>query len=148
LLEKLAVWGFALSSLVLTVTGVVGVWVLGLPWEGYLLLTHVASGAVFALSLSLLVVFWAEVCRFGAAANERDRPRFPGAGRKICFWLVTIAGLGLILSALLSMFPFLGTKGQQWMMDAHGLSTFLVLLTVLVYGLLFLSGVRTKKKKE
>jgi len=128
-LERVAVWAFALAFLALAGTGVIGVWLLKIPLEGYLLLAHVSFGGLFTVSLSALIVFRAEASRF----DGKD------TGKKICFWLMTIAGLALILSAMLPMFPLLGTEGQQWMLKIHEFSTYPALLAAVGYGILGLA---------
>lgn len=137
-LEKMAVGVFVLSFLVLTVVGVLTTWVLGIPLEGYWLLTHVSSGGIFTVALAALVILWAHACRF----NGRD------TGKKACFWLMSLAGLGLILSAVLSMFTLLGTEGQEWMVSAHGVCAYLAMAAFLGYAMLLFYEQRNPRTKE
>lgn len=137
-LEKLAVGVFVLSFLLLTIVGVLTTWVLGIPLEGYWLLTHVSFGGIFTVALAALVILWAHACRL----DGQD------TGKKACFWLMTVAGLGLILSAVLSMFPLLGTEGQEWMVSAHGVCAYLAMAAFLGYAILLLYDGRKPRAEE
>ena len=137
-LERVAVWVFVLTCLMQAATGVLFKWILGIPLEGYLLLLHVSLGGLFTVNLALLVLLWAQACRLDGR----------GTGKKICFWLMTLAGLGLILSAVLSMFPLLGTAGQHWMVSAHGISTYLAIAAALGYAIVRLTGERAQVNEE
>ena len=137
LFEKLAFLAFACAFLVLMVTGVIYTWILRTPMEGYMLMLHVGAGGVFAVSLAVLVVLCAEQCGFGATDISSSSPK---AREKVSFWLMAIAGLGLILSAALAMFPLFGTEGQHWLLSVHEISVYLALLAGLLYAALVLPG--------
>ena len=110
-----------LSFLVLAITGFYHRLLYNTEITGYFLVIHVTFGAVLAVCLALLSLFWAENFRFDKNYLPRLRSFLhiqPFSGppsdstellRKICFWLIFILALPLILSSVLSMFNIFGT---------------------------------------
>ena len=103
----------------------------GGPMEGYCLMIHTTSGAVFAVAVAAMLLTWAAdhafrdhdfrwLTRGGCCSTRSDLPagRF-NAGDKIFFWFAGLATLVLLLSMLFSMVPVLDTSGQHLMYDVH-----------------------------
>ena len=143
-----------LCFVVLLITGFYPVLVYGEHLSGFLLMLHATFAPVFAACLAVLVVFWADNCRFdknywpwlqrvlgreavNKAGVKRYEPR-PSDGlgellRKICFWLIVLLALPVILSVVLSMFPFFGTDGQEFLLNLHRYSVLLLALAAIVH---------------
>ncbi len=148
-----------LCFVVLLITGFYPVLVYGEHLSGFLLMLHATFAPVFAACLAVLVVFWADNCRFdknycpwlqrvlgreavNKAGVKRYEPR-PSDGlgellRKICFWLIILLALPVILSVVLSMFPFFGTDGQEFLLNLHRYSTLLLALVAIVHTYLII----------
>jgi cytochrome b subunit of formate dehydrogenase len=124
------------SFVVLAITGFYPTLILGEHITGCLLMVHATFAPVLAVCLAVLAVLWARYCRFTGG----DWPRFEriiqrltlsnspggdiaakgsGIGQKIAFWLVIILALPLILSIILSMYPFFGTHWQEILLGMH-----------------------------
>lgn len=127
LLMALTLW---VSFAVLVTTGFAGASLRGHCLSGLWLITHLLFAALFAGSLSLLILMRAEVYSF---ADTIQSGRF-SRGQKICFWLIAICGAFLILSAVSAMFPFLGTRMQLLTIRAHRYCALLAFLTGIVYA--------------
>ena len=54
-----------LSFIVLVITSLYPTLILGRHMSGYLIMLHTTAGGVFAGCLTLLVLLWAQRCRFG-----------------------------------------------------------------------------------
>jgi hypothetical protein len=111
-----------LAFAILVVTGFLPVIFTGGPVSGLVLMLHVAAGPVFAVCLALLAVLVA--ARFRMRAGELNHMVKWG------FWLVLLFAIPLIASAILGMFPFFGTEGQNVLLHLHGYSALLLLLSV------------------
>ncbi len=98
--------------------------------HGYWLILHAVFAPVFAICLVCLVVMWAGNCSF----NKNDWPPL----QKICFWLIVILAIPVILSIVLSMFSFFGTKGQEFLLQLHRYSALLLALIVIVHTYLII----------
>ena len=143
-----------LCFVVLLITGFYPVLVYGEHLSGFLLMLHATFAPVFAACLAVLVVFWADNCRFdknywpwlqrvlgrevvNKAGVKKYEPRSSeGLGellRKICFWLIILLALPVILSVVLSMFPFFGTDGQGFLLNLHRYSALLLALAAIVH---------------
>jgi formate dehydrogenase subunit gamma len=129
--ERLVHVALVVSFLVLAGTGFWASIGWGGPMRGYILMTHTTFGAVFAVSVAMMLVTWATdhalaradgqwLRRGGCLSAAGDLPagRFD-AGQKLYFWFAGATTLVLLLSMLLSMIPWLGTDGQVLMYDVH-----------------------------
>ena len=108
----LALIGFA----VLAVTGFVPL-IRGVRVGSWWLLVHAAGAPLFCTGMLLLVLTRAESCRPAARPTAAD-PRFSG-WHKLSFWLATALTVALVLTALLTMTPWLGTDDQQGLIATH-----------------------------
>jgi formate dehydrogenase gamma subunit len=141
--ERLVHAALLVSFLVLGVTGFVASIGWGGPMKGYVLMLHTTCGAVFAVSVAVMLLTWAAdhafnshdgqfLARGGYLAYRKDLPaaRFTGYD-KLYFWMAGVLTLAALLSMLLSMIPVLGTAGQALMYEAHRYSTLvLVMITI------------------
>lgn len=127
--ERLLHLGVASSFVVLLVTGFQACLTHDLRLTGYALLLHCVAGGIFALSLALTALTWAEDCRFQSHDLQWMRRRSKGqvrrpAGRidcpeKILFWLTCLAGLVTLLSVALAMALLLGSRSMAALREVH-----------------------------
>jgi hypothetical protein len=109
---------------------------------GYPLVAHVMAGGLFAVCLTIIVLFkgrdFIAVPRPAGLSLALLDPRKMGltaARVKLwAFWLFAAAGCLLVLSALLPMLPLLRTAGQRVMLDLHRASALVSLATAVVFG--------------
>ncbi len=119
---------------------------------GYPLVAHVMAGGLFAVCLTIIVLFkgrdFISVPKPASLSLSLLDPRAMGitaARVKLwAFWLFAAAGVLLILSALLPMLPLLRTGGQRFMFGFHRHSALVSLAAAMVFaGLeIFASGVK------
>jgi hypothetical protein len=118
---------------------------------GFPLVGHVMAGGLFAVSLTILVVFkgrhFIAVPKPASLSLALLDPRKMGitaARVKLwAFWLFVFAGFLLTLSALLPMLPLLRTAGQEFMFEFHRYSAVLSAVAAAVYlGLEVFAGSR------
>jgi hypothetical protein len=112
----------------LAATGFLFGWPVSAPLNGFPLLIHVGLGALFALVLCI----WALI---RARAEENRKLR-------ICFWVIIAAGVVLILSIVLAMFPIFGTYGQYVLMKLHAAAA----VVTLIAGALAFAEARKRHK--
>ncbi len=134
-----------LCFVVLLITGFYPVLVYGEHLSGFLLMLHATFAPVFAACLAVLVVFWADNCRFdknywpwlqrvlGREAVNKAGVRKYELLQKICFWLIVLLALPVILSIVLGMFPLFGTDGQKFLLNLHRYSTLLLALVAIIH---------------
>ena len=108
---------------------------------GFPLVGHVVAGGLFAVSLTVLVVFrgrhFIAVPRPALLSLTLLDPRkmgiTPARVRAWAFWGFVLAGFLLTLSALLPMLPLLRTAGQAFMFEFHRYSAVLSAVAAAVY---------------
>jgi cytochrome b subunit of formate dehydrogenase len=136
---------------ILLITGFYPVLIRGEQISGYLLMLHATFAPVFAACLAALAVMWADNCRFNKGdwpwlqrileretASDKSGAEKHTLVQRICFWLIVALALPVILSAVLSMFPFFGTRGQEFLLDTHRYSALLLALIVIVHTYLII----------
>ena len=135
LLDKLA--GLVVCGLtaVLVVTGFFNPVLFGATISGWLLMTHVLLGAVFAVALLALIVFRAAEC------GEEGPGRF-SLGQKIGFWMLAGFGFCLLLTAALATLPVIDMGWQALMACLHLYMGIGAVLASLVY---IVATIRKKK---
>lgn len=144
-LRKLVFLLALLCFAVLAATGFVPRIFLGQSISGWWLVIHATAAPVFAACVAILAVMWADNNRFDKSywpwLNNILR-REPQAGtpvekfelaRKICFWIILFLALPVMLSAVLSMLPLLGTHGQELLLGLHRYSTLSLALFSIVW---------------
>lgn len=130
-------------AFVLGVTAFFPLLVLGQHMEGVLLVIHVTVAPFFALCLAVLSLLWSH--RLRLLARDWQIPRQVLRGRKpgkdhvirfvvkVGFWLALLVALPLLLSIILSLYPWFGTEGQEYLRGLHGYSALALVLIVLVH---------------
>jgi hypothetical protein len=127
--------------LILAFTGFFPALLLGSHLSGVLLVAHVTTAPLFALSLSALALLWAHRLRFDEmdwrTAEGFGRREFPGKDAlvrfavKVGFWVVLLLSLPLMLTVILGLFPLFGTEGEALLIRLHGYSALLLMITAL-----------------
>ena len=108
---------------------------------GFPLIGHVTAGGLFAVCLTLVVIFKGreftsipEPLILTPALFDRKRLGITAARTKhAAFWFFVLAGFLLTLSALLPMMPLLRTPGQKLMFELHRYSALAAVLAAMVY---------------
>ena len=108
---------------------------------GIPLLAHVSLGGLFAVSLTLALIWRARAYRLDrqeAAAVESSALsvlKNPSRSliRKFLFWIFAAAGLCLMVTALGSMVPLFSFDAQKAMIVVHRYSALVTLLTALAF---------------
>jgi cytochrome b subunit of formate dehydrogenase len=137
-----------LCFVVLVITGFYPTLALGENISGYLLMIHATFAPIFAICLAILAVMWSGHCRFTGddwpwfdklvqrltlAQNTEQQVKTESClGQKITFWLIIFLALPLILSIVLSMFPYFGTYWQELLLNIHRYTALVFALTAIV----------------
>jgi hypothetical protein len=108
---------------------------------GYPLVGHVMAGGLFAVCLTIIVLFkgrnFISVPKPAslslALLDIRKMGITPARIKLWAFWLFAAAGFLLTLSALLPMLPLLRTGGQRFMFEFHRSSALLSLVAAMVF---------------
>ena len=109
---------------------------------GYPLVGHVMAGGLFAVSLTVIVIFkgrdFISVPKPVNLSMPLFDPRLMGitaARIKVAaFWMFVLAGFLLTLAAFLPMLPLLRTAGQKFMFEAHRYSALASVLAATVFA--------------
>jgi hypothetical protein len=121
---------------------------------GYPLVGHVMAGGLFAVCLTIIVLFKGR--NFITAPkpaslslillDPRKMGITPGRVRLWAFWLFAAAGFLLTLTALLPMLPLLRTAGQKLLFELHRCSALVSAVAAIVFcGLELFASLRTGK---
>ena len=108
---------------------------------GYPLVGHVMAGALFAVCLTIIVLFKGRefitvpkpASLSLALLDIRKMDITPARIRLWAFWLFVAAGFLLTLSALLPMLPLLRTGGQRFAFELHRYSAVVSALAAMVF---------------
>jgi hypothetical protein len=122
-------------TIVLVISGFINPVLFGKTISGWLLITHVLLGAVFAVALLGLIIFRAAEC-------SEARPGRFNLGQKVGFWLLAVFGFALVLTAALATLPVIGMCWQATMACIH----LYMGIGVIVASLVYLCGTLRKKK--
>ena len=109
---------------------------------GYPLVGHVMAGALFAVCLTILVLFKGrnfiavpKPASLSLALLDIRKMGITAARVKLwAFWIFAAAGFLLTLSALLPMLPLLRTGGQRFMFEFHRYSALLSAVAAIVFA--------------
>jgi hypothetical protein len=135
ILDKLAGLVVCGLTIVLVVSGFINPVLFGQTISGWLLMTHVLLGAVFAVALLGLILFRSTDC------SEPGSDRF-ATGQKVGFWMVAFFGFALALTAGLATLPVIGTCWTDAMASIH----FYLGVGMIVSSLVYLIGSIRRKK--
>ncbi|MBN2183207.1 MAG: hypothetical protein JW715_14945 [Sedimentisphaerales bacterium] len=154
-LRKLVYLLALLCFVILAITGFYPTLVLGEHISGYLLMIHATFAPILAVCLAILAVMWAANCRFAAndwpwlrriiqrvtlaknVDNEGTKSQIC-IGQRISFWLIIFLALPLILSIVMSMFPYFGTYWQKLLLSIHRYTALVFVLVVIVHTYLLI----------
>ncbi len=109
---------------------------------GYPLVAHVMAGGLFAVCLTIVVLFkgrnFITVPKPASLSLSLLDPRkmaIPAARVRLwAFWLFAAAGVLLTVSALLPMLPLLRTPGQRFMFEFHRYSALASAVAAMVFA--------------
>jgi hypothetical protein len=109
---------------------------------GYPLVAHVMAGGLFAVCLTIVVLFkgrhFIAVPKPASLSLALIDPRkmgiTPARVKLWAFWIFAAAGFLLTLSAVLPMLPLLRTPGQKFMFEFHRYSAVLSALAAMVFA--------------
>jgi hypothetical protein len=132
------------TTLTVLVLALTGFWALlrGEAMSGYTLMLHCTVAPVFCLFLAVTAVMGAQRNRFEGGDGRRGNRAI--ALRKTFFWLMLLAGIGVIMSMVLSMVPLYGTRGQEVLYELHRWSTVIFVMVAVVWGALLVSSQKKK----
>jgi len=117
-------FGLILSFLFLVLSGFLFALLVPRGLYGLPLLLHVAAGGIFAICLSMVVVWRARDYTLDVV-----QPIF----LKVMFWTFVVSGLCLIVTSLSSMISFLSMPCQIGMIRWHRLFAFVSLASVFAF---------------
>ena len=117
-------FGLILSFLFLAISGFLFFLLIPRGLYGLPLLLHVAAGGIFAVCLSMVVVW---------RAREYTSDVEQLLLLKIMFWTFVISGLFLIVTSLGSMISFLSMKFQIGIIGWHRVSALVSLVSVSIF---------------
>jgi cytochrome b subunit of formate dehydrogenase len=155
-LRKLVFLLALLCFVVLAITGFVPRIFLGKQIWGYWLMLHATAAPVFSACMAILAVMWGHNCRLDKSywpwlnTILRRKPESAAVPQKyeltlkILFWVILVLVLPVILSAVLSMFRFFGTAGQEFLANLHRYCTLALALSVIIYLYLTVLAQMTK----
>src|SRR5687767_5981139 len=118
-----------LGLLVAVVTGIGSVLVSG-HMSGWSLMIHVGLAPAFMLGMAGVAVTLADRCRF---VGDRPASTF-GSWENFLFWVMLLATLIAILSAVLPMTPVFGTYGQVVSLQVHRYSSLVAAIAVILHA--------------
>jgi len=109
---------------------------------GYPLVGHVMAGGLFAVCLTIIVLFkgrdFITVPKPASLSLSLLNPRkmgiTPARVKLWAFWVFAAAGVLLTLSALLPMLPLLRTAGQRFMFEFHRYSALVSAVAAMVFA--------------
>ena len=159
-LKKLILLLAMLSFLVLLLTGF-GPLVCGCRLHGWLLMVHATFAPVFIGCVALLALGWAQ----GMAFEKEEAAVFSagccfrkpidgcwltdsGIGQKCCFWALIFLALPVTLSMIVSMFPLLGTHGQELLFHLHRWSALALACVAIVFLYVLIRRQIVKENKQ
>lgn len=109
---------------------------------GYPLVVHVMTGGLFAVCLTIVVLFKGRhfisvpnpASLSTALLDIRKMGITPARVRLWAFWLFAAAGFLLTLSALVPMLPLLPTGGQRFVFELHRYSALVSAVAAIVFA--------------
>ncbi|GEM_PF-5715779 len=129
--------------------------------SGYPLLLHTTAAAVFVAAFVLLALSWAPHFTFCADdfpifmrktvghsvafLDDRWRGVFL---QKLCFWLMLILVVPLILSIVISMYPFFDATAQNSLISLHRLSALFLSVAAITQTYLLLISKTNKMESD
>src|SRR5688572_10944694 len=129
LVERLLYLMLLVGVAILALTGLVAAVAWGGPMKEYLLILHVGSAPLFAIGIAGLALAWADQRQYTPHPTTQD----VDSGTKILFWLMLLAGLVSILSAVIPMTPAIGSHGMHLAYHTHRYSSLALFILVVLH---------------
>jgi amino acid transporter len=131
-------WG---SSVYLILSGFFFAFFVPRGLSGLPLLLHVVAGGIFAVCLCAAVFIKARDYTLGSIHTSKKEAQshqpfpadVPTLKVRILFWLITVSGFFLILTALTSMLPLFPLSTQMGLIDLHRYSALIGLLSSIAF---------------
>ena len=144
---KKAVYFLTLICLVvLALTGFIPYLILGAPLGGFALMLHVALSPLFILLVTVIVLGWANNRTFstqnwnfvksGMFKKSKSDNAADEFYEKFFFWFVVLFSI-LTASMVFSMYPILGTVGQESILQLHRFSSVVLVIFFVLHTLRF-----------
>jgi hypothetical protein len=132
------------AFVVLAVTGYVPVLFQDKPVLGLWGLAHVGAAPVFALSMALLTLTWAEHCRYGRHDlpwTAAPSPTLGGAPRvdrytgrqKTFMWVSALLAAVIIITGVGRMVPVFASAGQDLLLQIHRSASLVFVVRVMLH---------------
>lgn len=151
-IKLLVYWIVLLCVVLMAVSGFYYPILFGSSPAGILLLIHVTVAPIFAIAVAALGLLWAHNHGFNRSdwdwlqyklkskrsITKKNNSNF-SAGQKLCFWLGLTFSLPVILSIVLSMFPYFGTYGQQYLLQIHRYGAIILVVILTFHSYLLIS---------
>ncbi len=144
---KKAVYFLTLICLsVLALTGFIPYLILGAPLGGFALMLHVALSPLFILLVTVIVLGWANNRTFssqnwnfvksGMFKKSKSDNSADEFYEKFFFWFIVLFSI-LTATMVLSMYPILGTVGQESILQFHRFSSVVLFIFFVLHTLRF-----------
>lgn len=138
-------YALALCYVYLAFSGLIFAWFVPRGLYGFPLLLHVAAGALFAISLTIILFLKARVYlpeKLGSRAADQEKGSFwcPLLRKNlpriyleaVAFWVFVVAGFFLAASTLGSMLPYFNYPAQIFFFNLHRWSALASVLSALL----------------
>jgi hypothetical protein len=135
--ERLMYLVFVIAVALMAVSSL-GMLLIGDRMTRWMLILHMSVAPLFAIVLTALALLWAEqnaLERDAAGLADRFYP-----GEKFTFWLVVLAGLTTIATAMLGMMSWFGSDAQQTLLNVHRYSALSLLIATVYHAYRLLAG--------
>lgn len=143
----------------LALSGFLPILILGGHLSGVMLIIHVTIAPFFAVSLMISLLLWAHFQQFdnedfsnfkkyfAKKESVRKYPNIRISCNRVLFWLFAVIALPAILSMVISMYPFIGTEGQNFLLNTHRYSVLFLFIIYMVHFFIYFSDQEVAKNK-
>jgi hypothetical protein len=138
-----------ISFALLATTAFVPVLLCGGHLTDVFLVIHVTIAPFFALALAGCALLWSHRLRFRSTdwhlARRLARGQLPDTRTLVQFlvragyWVILLCSLPLMLSIILEMYPLFGTDGLESLIQLHGYSALILLITTIAHAFLIMT---------
>lgn len=131
---------------ILALTGFIPYLIFGVPLGGFALMLHVALSPLFILLITIIVLGWANSRTFSGQhwnfitsdlfKKEKSQQAADDFFEKFFFWFIVLFSI-ITASMVFSMYPILGTVGQEAILDVHRFSSVVLFIFFVLHTLRF-----------
>lgn len=150
-LKRISYFFAVISVLILAYTGFIPYFIYDEPITGFLLILHVAISPVFAVCMTVVILFGAREHRFNTPGQQRlsknirrkkDKVSISTKkpSLKVCFWLIVLLTPVVMGSIILSMYRIFGTRGQEILLTLHLVSALLFFVVGIIHTFLLINS--------